>query len=144
MKKMAGLRLRAARLALGTADQKEMAIRLNVSATAYGNWETGERLADAAAMVRLLGLSGIGPDWIYGGVLRGVPFELAIELERRSLELGARVADPPGNWTRVNLPSSSPAPALPPPQGRKRQNRTAPRRPPTTFHEPPQEPPKSR
>lgn len=80
MKVLAGQRLEAARVALGVTRQDVMADRLGVQSSAYSNWETGYRLADVAAMVRLLSLTGIGPDWIYAGETRGLPFDLAGKL----------------------------------------------------------------
>lgn len=62
MKEQAGLRLRAARLALDVPRADVFAAKLGVSPTAYGNYEQGSRLPDAAMLVRLLELSGIGPD----------------------------------------------------------------------------------
>lgn len=81
MKTLAGLRLRAARLALGIQSEKQMAETLGVSTNAYNNYECGVRLVDVAMAVRLLELTGIGPDWIYGGAIARVPFDRAQSLQ---------------------------------------------------------------
>jgi len=88
IKALAGLRLKAARLALAIPRQEDMAGRLQVSVTAYNNYENGSRLPDVYAMVRLLELAGVGPDWIYGGDLRGIPFDLAVRLRDAAHALG--------------------------------------------------------
>lgn len=81
MKILAGLRLRAARLVLGVDAEKDMAEQLGVTTNAYSNYETGTRLVDVAMSVRLLELTGIGPDWIYAGATTGVPFDRARSLQ---------------------------------------------------------------
>ena len=91
IKVMAGLRLRAARIALGILRQEALAKLLGVTPTAYSNYENGTRLPDVYAMVRLLEVTGIGPDWIYGGLLRGVPFELANKLRAAAQKVGANL-----------------------------------------------------
>lgn len=88
VKTMAGLRLRAARLAIGVTRQADMAEQLKVSITAYNNYENGARLPDVYTMVRLLELTGIGPDWVYAGQLRGVPYDLATKLRVAASDLG--------------------------------------------------------
>ncbi len=88
MKILAGLRLRAARLTLGVEAEKEMAEKLGVSGNAYSNYECGVRLVDVAMAVRLLELTGIGPDWIYAGSTTGVPFDRAQSLRSHLQRLG--------------------------------------------------------
>jgi transcriptional regulator with XRE-family HTH domain len=87
MKVLAGLRLRAARLALGVQTEAEMAESLGVGTNAYNNYECGVRLVGVAMAVRLLELTGIGPDWIYAGSTTGVPFGRAQMLKVRLQEL---------------------------------------------------------
>ena len=94
LKTMAGLRLKAARLVLGVERQDVMANVLGVQPSAYNNWEKGHRLPDVAAMVRLLGRSGVSLDWIFAGELRSMPFDLAEKLQEQAIELGAAVAVP--------------------------------------------------
>lgn len=89
MKQMAGRRLAAARLALGIERQDVMAHVLGVAPTTYNNWENGLRLADPAAMARLLHRTGIGPDWVYAGALRSIPFDLASAVEQHARALDA-------------------------------------------------------
>lgn len=133
MKTQAGLRLKAARLALDVPRADVFAAKLGVSPTAYGNYEKGERLADAAMLVRLLEKSGIGADWVYAGSLAGVPFELAEILRQKAAEVGAVVGGPVAQWPmateRKPLPTT---PAAIPPK-RPKHGRV-------TIHEP-QEPP---
>jgi len=57
-----------------------MAENLGLTKSAYSNYENGIRLPDVYAMVALLELYGIGPDWIYAGQIRGVPYDLAARL----------------------------------------------------------------
>ncbi len=95
MKILAGLRLRAARLVLGAQSEKKMAADLGVTTNAYNNYERGVRLVDVAMAVRLLELTGIGPDWIYAGSTTGVPFERAQSL-RAQLQQLVRTIKPPG------------------------------------------------
>lgn len=87
MKALAGLRLRAARLTLGIQSQNQMADDLGVTGNAYNNYETGARLVDVALAVRLLELTGIGPDWIYAGSTTGVPFDRARSLQTHLQQL---------------------------------------------------------
>jgi len=95
MKILAGLRLRAARLALGVQSEKEMAGKLGVGSNAYNNYECGVRLVDVAMAVRLLELTGIGPDWIYGGSTTGVPFDRAQSLRDHLRQLEQAVPSDP-------------------------------------------------
>lgn len=108
MKMLAGLRLRAARLALGVRSEKDMAKKLGVSGNAYSNYECGARLVDIAMAVRLLELTGIGPDWIYAGATTGVPFDRAQSLHAhlRQLQQDASAASP----TQLSDPAPSPTP----------------------------------
>ena len=94
LKVMAGLRLKAARLALGVERQDVMANVLGVQPSAYNNWEKGVRLPDVAAMTRLLHRAGISLDWIFAGELRSMPFDLATKLQQNAVELGAAIATP--------------------------------------------------
>lgn len=123
MKEQAGLRLKAARLALDVPRADAFAAILGVSATAYGNYETGERLADAAMLVRLLEKSGIGPDWVYAGSLAGVPFELAQLLRDKAAEVGAVVGGPVAQWPRAAEAQALPRPAAAVPPRRRNAHR---------------------
>jgi transcriptional regulator with XRE-family HTH domain len=130
MKEQAGRRLKAARLALDVDRQDVFAAALGVTATAYGNYEKGDRLPDAAMLVRLLALSGIGPDWVYAGSLAGVPYELATTLRAKAAEVGAVVGGPVAEW-----PMAAAAKALPRPAAAVPALPRTPRR--ATLHEPP-------
>lgn len=126
---MAGLRLKAARLALGIERADVFAIKLAVSETAYGNYERGVRLPDPYMLVRLLQLTGIGPDWVYGGFRGGVPFDLGERLVQAAAEVGAVIGGPNAEWpmTTAGKPVPRPTPAIPH------------RRPKHQLHEPPPE-----
>ena len=80
MKTMVGLRLKAARQALGLDKQGSMATMLGVGTSTYNNWELGIRLAPVSAMVRLYVIAGVSLDWIYAGDLRGMSMELGQKL----------------------------------------------------------------
>ena len=95
---MAGLRLRAVRLTLGFERQDAFAAKLGCTPTRYNNWELGARFPAPEAMVRLLQLFGIGPDFIYGGSMRGIPHEFADTLEQKCAELGAVIHAPTREW----------------------------------------------
>jgi transcriptional regulator with XRE-family HTH domain len=110
MKVLAGLRLRAARMALGVQSEKAMAATLGVSANAYNNYECGTRLVDVAMAVRLLETTGIGPDWIYAGSTTGVPFDRAQAL-RAILRQLVDAGSPPTNApTKPKGPEPPPGP----------------------------------
>lgn len=117
----AGLRLRAARMALGIRTVDALANILGQSRAAVSNWEVGIRMADPLAMVRLWERTGITLEWIYGGSLRGCPYELATELRDIANYLGAPVSgDPPSQpWV--------------PPEGTPKARPKTPR--PTALHE---------
>ena len=133
MKTQAGLRLKAARLALDVERQDVFAAALGVSPTAYGNYELGKRLPDAAMLVRLLAKSGIGADWVYAGSLAGVPFDIAQILLEKAAEVGAVVGGPVAEWPMATAAGARPRPAAAVPQRRHRGGRV-------TLHER-QEPP---
>lgn len=95
---MTGLRLKAARLAIGYDRQDSFAKEIRCTATRYNNWELGNRFPAPDAMVRILQLWGIGPDFIYGGSMRGIPHELYDKLEQTCAELGAVIHAPVAEW----------------------------------------------
>jgi transcriptional regulator with XRE-family HTH domain len=129
MKVQAGLRLKAARLALGVHRADVFAATLGVTATAYGNYEKGDRLPDAAMLVRLLEKSGIGPDWVYAGSLAGVPFDLAEVLREKAAEVGAVVGGPVAQWPMATERHALPRPPAAVPPKRLRSGHL-------TIHEP--------
>jgi transcriptional regulator with XRE-family HTH domain len=128
LKMMAALRLRAARMALGIERQEALANKLKVTASAYNNWETGARMPDIAAMVRLWEATGIGPDWIYAGSLNGVPYSMAERLKECSAEVGAVVGGAVAEWPMAAERAALPKPAAAVPARRPRH---------ITLHEPP-------
>lgn len=86
----AGLRLRAVRIAAckeWDLTQEQFATSIGVTRPALANWEGG-RLPDARAMVRLHNWLGVSLDWIYIGDLRGVPYGLAVLIQREAERLG--------------------------------------------------------
>jgi transcriptional regulator with XRE-family HTH domain len=121
MKSLAGLRLRAARLALGVQAEKDMAKQLGVGSNAYSNYERGLRLVDVSMAVRLLELTGIGPDWIYAGSTNGVPFDRAQSLRAHLQKLQQKTTAPPpfqvrgghnNNLDRVSADCAAKVPAM--------------------------------
>ncbi len=93
---MAGLRLKAARVALAMR-QESLANAVGVGRTALANWESG-RMPDVHAMIRLNERFGIPLEWIYEGRLRTVPFDLAERLQAACAEVGAVVGAPAAEW----------------------------------------------
>lgn len=71
-----GRRLAATRKALELT-QEELGDAIGVSRTALGNWETGIRLPDPAAMARLARRFQVPMDWIYLGDPASLPHRLA-------------------------------------------------------------------
>jgi len=105
-----GLRLTATRLALFLT-QEAMAKAIGVERNAYANWEGGTRLAQVPAMLRLSLRFGISLDWIYGGQLAAVPFDIANRLQHHAQNIGA-----PIGMAAESLPHGNTAAASPPAQ----------------------------
>lgn len=121
VKAQIGLRLRAARLALGFREVLSFANSLGVTETAMGNWERGERLADVLAMARMFDRHGVTLEWIYNGSLRGMDRELQDKLEQQAAEMGAVVGGTTARWPmqddhKTAPPARTPArrPRMPP------------------------------
>ena len=93
MKRQAGLRLRAVREHL-KLKQDSMANLLGCTRTALANWESGVRMPDVAAMVRLYTRTGITLEWIFAGSLRELSYDNGDALARHAAELGAVVGGP--------------------------------------------------
>ncbi|MBR0653383.1 helix-turn-helix transcriptional regulator [Roseomonas terrae] len=70
-KRQAGLRLKAARLALGLSAEK-LAEAIGVTRGALTAYENGQNMADPIAMARLMRRFGISMEWIYAGEIRHV------------------------------------------------------------------------
>ncbi|MCW5749631.1 MAG: helix-turn-helix transcriptional regulator [Alphaproteobacteria bacterium] len=70
-----GRRLRQAREALGLT-QRELFEDLGVQEGRWSHWETGRRLPDPLVMARLAERHAVSLDWIYRGVLTGLPARL--------------------------------------------------------------------
>lgn len=83
-----GRRLAATRKALDLT-QEQLGDEIGVSRTALGNWETGARLPDPAAMARLTRRFKIPMDWIYLGDPAGLAHRHAsVLLGEQSSERG--------------------------------------------------------
>jgi transcriptional regulator with XRE-family HTH domain len=108
----AGKRLKAARIALGYKTQEPFAAHLQVGLQAYNMYENGARMPNIAAIVRLHGLFGIGPDWIFLGSLASIPYGLAQDLTRAAAEVGATIGGPapefPGEVRTGRAPAAVP------------------------------------
>ena len=72
LKRGAGQRLRAAREALGLK-QKDIYEAIGVADNTYSQWETGKALVDITAAIRIADIFGITTEWIYRGVVSGLP-----------------------------------------------------------------------
>jgi len=84
----AGRRLTAARRALNLT-QAELAEALAISPGAIGNYEQGKRTPDPAVMSRFCLLYSVTMDFIYRGVLAGMPGTLLDAMRRDAV--GAEV-----------------------------------------------------
>ena len=123
VKQQIGLRLRAARLALGYPEMLAFANTLGIEDTALGNYERGERLADVLVMARLFDRHGVTLEWIYNGSLRGMDRDLQDALEQQAATVGAVVGGTVARWPmqddhRVARQAAVPKPAVRPPRGR--------------------------
>lgn len=78
-RRMTGDRLRMSRIALGKT-QAELARVLLISPQRWNNYERGARPIDIEFAVRLCERFGLTLDWLYRGVMSGLPFELAQRL----------------------------------------------------------------
>lgn len=116
VKQQIGLRLKAARLALGYSEVQGFANTLGITETALGNYERGERLADVLAMARLFDRHGITLEWIYNGSLRGMDRQLQDALEARAGQLGAVVGGTVARWPMQDDHRAAPPARVPKPQ----------------------------
>lgn len=80
------------------AEQLPFANAIGVQPTALSNWETGRRLADPVAMIRLSVRFQIPLDFVYLGQLRGFDFADGEKLREICAELGAAVGAPTPEW----------------------------------------------
>lgn len=72
LKREAGQRLKAARLALGL-QQKEIYEAIGVMDNTYSQWETGKALIDIVAAIAIEDKFGITLGWIYKGQAQDLP-----------------------------------------------------------------------
>lgn len=75
----AGVRLRAAREALGLP-QQELARACGTEPQRWSNWENGRHLPDPIVLVRAAQLFGISLDWVFAGDPRNLPGGLMARL----------------------------------------------------------------
>lgn len=87
-----GRRLADTRRALGLT-QEELSDFLGISRGALGNYEQGQRLPDAAVMIRFADRYGVPMDWIYRGETAQLSTELAGKLRPFRAELRGRLDD---------------------------------------------------
>lgn len=73
--KAIGMRLKAARLALGLS-QKEVYEALGVGASTWHHWESGKRTPDPLVMAKLQKLHGISLDWIFAADPSNLPHRI--------------------------------------------------------------------
>jgi len=75
-----GRRLRVARAYLGI-EQLQMARLMGIEPTTLSNYEKGIRLADTTAVLRLMQHSDFTPNFILGGLLTGMDFDMRQKIE---------------------------------------------------------------
>lgn len=76
----AGKRLKRTRLALGYTSRRLLADALHTDQSNIAKWEDGVAMTPQHAIRKLHAMHGVTWDWIYGGSLRGLPYELATKL----------------------------------------------------------------
>lgn len=79
--KAIGRRLRLIRLAKGYAGQRPLAERLGVSVSRYNNWEIGLVPVPVDYAAKLCAITGVTMDFLYRGVISGLPLALISALE---------------------------------------------------------------
>lgn len=72
-------RLRMTREALGL-NQAEMGRRVGISAQAWSNNELGRDLISLKQAMKICVATGVGLDWIYRGLMHGLPHDLAVKI----------------------------------------------------------------
>ena len=77
--RMVGNRLQLTRIALGKT-QAELARVLLISPQRWNNYERGARPIDVEFAVRLCERFGVTLDWLYRGVIAGLPYDMAQRL----------------------------------------------------------------
>lgn len=78
--RMVGSRLQTTRIALGKT-QADLARVLLISPQRWNNYERGARPIDIEFAIRLCERFGVTLDWLYRGIVAGLPFELAQRVE---------------------------------------------------------------
>lgn len=76
-------RLRAVQAELGMTDQAMADYVGGVGRTRWGNWINENNLPAEDAMILLCDLEKLTMDWIYRGIINGLPTSRAIRLEAR-------------------------------------------------------------
>lgn len=89
-KRAVGLRLAAARIALGR-NQEALAEELNCTPSAVSNWENGSRLLPTPVAVRLMRLHGVDLMWLYAGVISIMRRDLQDKVFAVATKLGAPI-----------------------------------------------------
>lgn len=113
-KRQAGLRLKAARLALGLSAEK-LAEAIGVTRGALTAYENGQNMADPLAMARLMRRFGISMEWIYAGEIRHVrDFEFQEAVLRHAAEIGAVVGAPFAEFPMQVVPDGRQPGKVPP------------------------------
>ena len=76
----AGKRLIATRLALGVTTTRRFAQLMAVPETNLTKWENGKAMVARTFIRKLNEHYGVTYEWIYDGIKRGLPYELALKL----------------------------------------------------------------
>lgn len=76
-------RLRATRHALDLT-QRELCRRAGIETNTYNQWEKAKGRPEIDKAFKLCDAFGLTLDWIYSGVLAGLPHDLAVKLVRLS------------------------------------------------------------
>lgn len=97
VKRQVGLRLRCVREVLGL-DQRTFARAIGAGTNALGNWERGERLADSLAMMRLFDRFAFPMEWVFGGRLAWMDFDVQERLREEAAKLGAVIGGTVAEW----------------------------------------------
>lgn len=109
----AGRRLQAARESLPRT-QQQLAEALGIERGRLAMWETGKNPIEAFTMLRLYREFQIPLDYIFAGVMRGLPADLEPVIRERLIRVGMPdPTQPPAGWGPL-LPATAAEPAIRP------------------------------
>lgn len=95
--KATGKRLRAFRRVFGYASVRDAANAMGMERSRWSNWEIGLGLPTVTASLTVVERHpGMSLDWIYRGVLDGMPYQLVLQLQNAVAWVDANPGRVPG------------------------------------------------